>query len=75
MGCSETLLSPSQKEFLIEKYGRQKIRFSWGMAEFGSLYRMGYKYCYRCIVMMSIKDIPCPICGKRFKTGPRVKRR
>jgi len=75
MGCTETILSPSQKEYLIEKFGMYNLRFSWGMAEFGSLYRMGYKYCSSCVVMMSIKQIGCPICNKRFQTGRRRQRK
>jgi hypothetical protein len=75
LAYTSTRLSPHDKSKLIETYGEDKLEFNWGMSEFGILYIMGFKWCDRCIVMMKIDDISCPICGRRLRTKPRGRRR
>jgi len=77
MACSytETTLNESDQQKLIEIFGRRKLRFSWGMNEFGTLYRQGYKWCSRCVIMIDTKDPHCPLCGRQMRSRPRVKRK
>jgi len=75
MGHSSLRISPHAVELLLTTYGRDKIKFTWGNAQFGILYKMGFKYCDHCVLMMKIDDINCPICNRRLRTKPRGKRR
>jgi len=75
LNYTETVLGVNEQTKLIETFGRRNLRFSWGMAEFGSLYRMGYRWCDNCIIMISIKEVHCPVCKKQMRTGPKVKRK
>jgi hypothetical protein len=68
---TSTILGPHDQGWLIHKYGREKVKFNWGTAQFGILYVMGFKWCDNCIVMMKIEERTCPICGRWLRTKPR----
>jgi predicted RNA-binding Zn-ribbon protein involved in translation (DUF1610 family) len=76
MGYSETVLHPSQITELYATIEEGRIRTKWGMAEFGKLYRQGFKQCTTCQIMIRFKDrdeYRCPVCGRIMRN--RVKRR
>ena len=67
VGYSDTNLSPMQRAYLSSIYPRHDLKFSWGMAEFGKLYRRGFRRCTECNFMIRIKEYNCPICNRIMK--------
>lgn len=75
MAYTSTVLDTGQIDYLLEKFEKKDLKFNWGMADFGRLYRMGFKFCSKCIIMIYLKDsYRCPICGRIMRAKPKHRR-